>query len=141
MKKIFSFVENNHAAAAPRCGDPVAAIMRMEPVMLPPLCRVNEAIERIRQVGRPEGSVNGCYVVMEDCTLLGVVSLRTLLLTRGGIRLEAVMEHPFVTLQPGDDQELAAQLMEEYDLLELPVVDAENRLLGAVTADDAMAVL
>ena len=49
MKKIFSFVENNHAAAAPRCGDPVAAIMRMEPVMLPPLCRVNEAIECIRK--------------------------------------------------------------------------------------------
>ena len=85
--------------------------------------------------------MNTCYVVAEDYTLLGLVSLRTLLLTRGGARLETVMSHPFATVQPQDDQELAAQLMQEYDLLELPVVDGDNRLMGVVTADDAMEVL
>ena len=121
--------------------DTVAAIMWTEPVVLPPRCRVNEAIERIRQVGLPDANMNHCYVVGEDYTLLGQVALRDLLLTRGGILVESVMSHPFVTLQPEDDQELAAQLMEEYDLLELPVVNGENRLVGVVTADDAMAVL
>ena len=103
--------------------DTVAAIMWSNPVVLPPLCRVNEAIERVRQVGLPEENMNSCYVVAEDYTLLGLVSLRTLLLTRGGARLETVMSHPFATVQPQDDQELAAQLMQEYDLLELPVVE------------------
>ena len=51
------------------------------------------------------------------------------------------MSHPFATVQPQDDQELAAQLMQEYDLLELPVVDGDNRLMGVVTADDAMDVM
>lgn len=45
---------------------------------------MNEAIERVRQVGLPEENMNTCYVVAEDYTLLGLVSLRTLLLTRGG---------------------------------------------------------
>lgn len=121
--------------------DTVAVIMWREPVVLPPACRINEAIERIRQVGLPDANMNHCYVVAEDYTLLGMVSLRELLLTRGGTRMESVMSHPFVTLQPEDDQELAAQLMQEYDLPELPVVDGENRLVGVVTADDAMAVL
>ena len=121
--------------------DTVAAIMWSNPVVLPPLCRVNEAIERVRQVGLPDENMNSCYVVAEDYTLLGLVSLRTLLLTRGGARLEAVMSHPFATVQPQDDRELAAQLMQEYDLLELPVVDGDNRLMGVVTADDAMEVL
>ena len=124
----------------PVIGDTVAAIMR-QPVVLPPDFRVNEAIERIRQVGLPDANMNHCYVVGEDCTLLGMVSLRALLVTRGGVHLKEVMDHPFVTLQPEDDQELAAQLMQEYDLLELPVVDMDNRLTGVVTADDAMAVL
>ena len=121
--------------------DTVAAIMWSNPVVLPPLCRVNEAIERVRQVGLPDENMNSCYVVAEDYTLLGLVSLRTLLLTRGGARLETVMSHPFATVQPQDDQELAAQLMQEYDLLELPVVDGDNRLMGVMTADDAMEVL
>ena len=106
----------------PIAGDTVFAIMR-QPVVLPPGFQVNEAIERIRQVGLPDANMNHCYVVGEDCALLGMVSLRALLVTRGGVRLREVMAHPFVTLQPEDDQELAAQLMQEYDLLELPVVD------------------
>lgn len=85
--------------------------------------------------------MNHCYVVGEDDILLGMVGLRDLLLTGGDVRMETVMTHPFATLQPGDDQELAAQLMQEYDLLELPVVDEKNHLAGVVTADDAMAVL
>ena len=121
--------------------DTVSAIMWLEPVMLPPVARVNEAIERIRQVGLPRPGMNSCYVVAEDYTLLGVLGLRDLLLTKGGVKVETIMTRPFVTVQPEDDRELAAQLMEEFDVLELPVVDGDNRLRGIVTADDAMSVL
>ena len=121
--------------------DTVGAIMWDRPVVLPPLARINEAIERLRQVGLPHPSMNSCYVVAEDYTLLGVLGLRDMLLTRGGVRVEAAMTRPFATIQPEDDQELAAQLMEAFDLLELPVVDKDNRLVGVVTADEAMGVL
>lgn len=90
-----------------RTEDPVAQIMWRNPVVLPPKFRINEAIERVRQVGLPNENMNHCYVVDEDCTLLGQLSLRELLLTRGGKRVEDVMARPFVTLQPSDDQELA----------------------------------
>ena len=121
--------------------DAVAAVMWIDPPVLSPRCRVNEAIERIRQVGLPDVGLNSCFVVSEEGVLLGLVGLRTLLLTRGGVRLETVMTHPFATLQPEDDREVAAQLMERYDLPELPVVDAGNHLVGVVTAADAMTVL
>lgn len=123
-----------------RTEDPVAQIMWRNPVVLPPKFRINEAIERVRQVGLPNENMNHCYVVDEDCTLLGQLSLRELLLTRGGKRVK-MCGAALVTLQPSDDQELAAQMMQEYDLLELPVVDEHNHLVGVVTADDAMEVL
>ncbi len=139
MTKITELYKND-LSLMPQEGT-VAAIMWADPVMLPPYSRVNEAIERLRQVGLPQTSMNSCYVVAEDYTLLGLLSLRDLLLTRGGAKVEDIMTRPFVTVQPGDDQELAAQLMEQYDLLELPVVDEDNHLTGVVTADDAMGVL
>lgn len=120
--------------------DTVGATMRWA-VVLSPKMRVNEAIERVRQVGFPTGTSNSCYVVSEDYVLRGIVTLRDLILARGGQLLEVVMKPPFASLCPQDDQEVAAQLMEQFDLLELPVVDEDNRLLGVVTADDAMAVL
>ena len=142
MIKNVNFYETpNTAVALAANPDTVAAIMWTNPVVLPPKFRVNEAIERVRQVGLPDKNMNSCFVVDEDRTLLGMVGLRDLLLTRGGCRVEEIMTHPFVTIQPEDDQELAAQLMTEFDLLELPVVDNGNRLVGMVTADEAMEVL
>ena len=82
--------------------------MWLEPVMLPPMARVNEAIERIRQVGLPQPGMNSCYVVAEDYTLLGVLGLRDLLLTKGGVKVEQIMVSPFVTVQPEDDRGLGA---------------------------------
>ena len=118
---------NNRADALGRERGTVGAIMWERPVVLPPQARMNEAIERLRQVGLPQPGMNSCYVVAEDYTLLGILGLRDMLLTRGGVRVETAMARPFVTVQPEDDQELAAQLMEEFDILELPVVDDENR--------------
>ena len=143
MMNSKTYFVNNKTYSVPTepARDTVGAIMWDRPVVLPPLARINEAIERLRQVGLPHPSMNSCYVVAEDYTLLGVLGLRDMLLTRGGVRVEAAMTRPFATIQPEDDQELAAQLMEAFDLLELPVVDKDNRLVGVVTADEAMGVL
>lgn len=139
--KTYFVNSKTYSAPTEPVRDTVGAIMWDRPVVLPPLARINEAIERLRQVGLPHPSMNSCYVVAEDYTLLGVLGLRDMLLTRGGVRVEAAMTRPFATIQPEDDQELAAQLMEAFDLLELPVVDKDNRLVGVVTADEAMGVL
>lgn len=139
--KTYFVNSKTYSAPTEPARDTVGAIMWDRPVVLPPLARINEAIERLRQVGLPHPSMNSCYVVAEDYTLLGVLGLRDMLLTRGGVRVEAAMTRPFATIQPEDDQELAAQLMEAFDLLELPVVDKDNRLVGVVTADEAMGVL
>ena len=136
---MMKYTENY--GSAPLSRDTVAAIMWAGPVMLSPAAQVNEAIERVRQAGLPQPGMNSCYVVAEDGVLLGALSLRDLLLNGGGIQVGTIMTRPFVTVQPEDDQELAAQLMDEFDLLELPVVDSGNRLQGVVTADDAMSVL
>lgn len=100
--------------------DTVAAIMWSNPVVLPPLCRVNEAIERVRQVGLPGREHEQLLCGGGGLHPAGAGESADAAADPGGARLETVMSHPFATVQPQDDQELAAQLMQEYDLLELP---------------------
>ena len=106
MMNSKTYFVNNKTYSVPTepARDTVGAIMWDRPVVLPPLARINEAIERLRQVGLPHPSMNSCYVVAEDYTLLGVLGLRDMLLTRGGVRVEAAMTRPFATIQPEDDQ-------------------------------------
>jgi magnesium transporter len=73
--------------------------------------------------------------------LIGVVSIKTLLLADPGQLLETVMDHHFISVQTLDDQEEIAHLFDRYDLLALPVVDHENRLVGIITVDDALDVI
>ena len=132
---------NIRPMGVPQAGrDTVAAVMRRA-VVLAPGMRVNEAVERVRQVGFPSPSSNCCYVVDAQGALLGAVTLRDLILSRGGQTLEGIMRPIGLRASPEEDQERAAQMMERADQLELPVVDGAGRLLGVVTADDAMAVL
>lgn len=121
--------------------DTVGQVMLPNPLMIAPQMRVDEAIGRVRQVGFSGSRQDTCFVVDQDGTLRGLVTIRSLILAKGKDRIQDVMSPPFVTLNPQDDQETAAQLMEQFDLWELPVVDSENHLVGVVTADDAMAVL
>lgn len=120
--------------------DTVGSMMAREMVVLPPLMRVNEAVERVRQVGFAKDFLSNCYVIGEDFTLRGLVNIRNLILAKGGQRLETIMEQPAATIGPEADQEEAVHLMAQHDLLELPVLDDQRHLLGIVTADDAIDV-
>ena len=136
MMKNFKF--NASAAAAPRT---VGAIMSREPLMLSPRMRAREALVRLRQVGVPKDFMTNCHVVDESCVLLGIITVRDLIMARENACLEQIMTVPAGVLSPRDDQEQAVALMDRLDLVELPVVDDEGRLAGTLTAEDAMDVL
>ncbi|MGO5021884.1 magnesium transporter [Lawsonibacter sp. LCP25S3_G6] len=119
----------------------VGAIMSREMLMFSPLMRAREALARLRQVGVPEDFMSNCYVVDEQGLLLGVFTLRELVMAPDHKRLDQFMTSPRAVLAPDDDQEQAVALMERVDCVELPVVDDEGLLVGTVTADDALEVL
>jgi magnesium transporter len=102
---------------------------------------VADVIERIRAVGEDAETVYYVYIVDADHRLLGVVSLRDLLLAAPSERLSEVMTEKVFSVGPETDQEEVARTMAKYDFTALPVLSAERRLLGVITVDDVMDVL
>lgn len=102
---------------------------------------VDEAIERIRKTGPDKETIYYAYVTDATRTLKGMVSLRTLLLARPGTRIEEIMKEEPIRVQTADDQESVAHVIRKYDLLAVPVVDREERLVGIVTVDDVVDVM
>ena len=119
----------------------VEEIMSREPLALSPMMRAGEALARLRQVGVPRDFMANCYVVDERFCLLGLVTVRDLIMAPTGKRLDQFMAQPAARLYPEDDQERAVEEMDRLDQVELPVVDEQDRLVGTVTADDAMDVM
>lgn len=102
---------------------------------------VEEAIARIRRVGPDKETIYVCYVISPHRHLKGTVSLREILLAPADKRIEELMHPEPVTVHTRDDQEEVAATALRYDLLAVPVVDAENRLVGIVTVDDLLEVV
>ena len=119
----------------------VEEIMSREPLALSPMMRAGEALARLRQVGVPRDFMANCYVVDGQFHLLGLVTVRDLIMAPTGQRLDQFMVQPAARLHPEDDQERAVEAMDRLDQVELPVVDEKDRLVGTVTADDAMDVM
>ncbi len=117
------------------------SIMTAEFTDLRPTMTVAEAIRHIRTTGEDRETIYTCYVIDPQRRLLGVVTVRTLLLSADKKLVQDVMEDQIISVTTGTDQEEAARLLNHYDLLSLPVVDGENRLVGIVTVDDAMDVI
>ena len=86
-------------------------------------------------------TINVCYVIDDWRHLIGVLSIRTLLLAEEDDLIEDIMDPNVVWVSTMDDKEDAAQALSKYGFLAMPVVDLENRLVGIVTVDDAMDVL
>ena len=86
-------------------------------------------------------TINVCYVIDDWRHLIGVLSIRTLLLAEEDDIIGDIMERNYICVQTLDDQEETARALGKYDFLALPVVDTENRLVGIVTVDDAIDVL
>lgn len=121
--------------------DSAGSIMTTEFVDLKQLMTVGDAIKRIRRTGPDKETINVCYVIDRNRHLLGLVTIRTLLLAEEDAVIKDIMETNIVSVSTLDDQEYAARSLSKYDFLALPVVDTENRLVGIVTVDDAMDVL
>ena len=121
--------------------DSAGSIMTTEYVSLRPDMTAEEAIKRIRRTGVDKETIYTCYVTDKNRKLIGMISLRTLLLCEDDDVLEEVMEPNVIYVNTLEDQESVAQMMAKYDWAAMPVVDQENRLVGIVTVDDAIDVI
>ena len=121
--------------------DSAGSIMTTEYVSLRPNMTVEEAIKRIRRVGVDKETIYTCYVTETNRKLIGMISMRTLILADDDDVIEDIMESNVISANTLEDQESVAQMFTKYDFSALPVVDQENRLVGIVTVDDAIDVL
>jgi len=105
---------------------------------LPRSVTVAEAIEKLRQEAPDAETIYQAYVVDIERRLLGVVSLRDLIVAGAGVKVADLMKRDVVSGRVDEPAEAIAKRIAEYDLLALPITDAEGRLVGIVTQDDAM---
>ncbi len=117
------------------------SIMTAEFVDLKKHMTVREAFERIRRTALNKETVYTCYVIDSNRHLEGVVTVKRLFLADDSEVIGDIMETKIVYAHTLDDQEEVARLFAHYDLLSLPVVDHENRLVGIVTVDDIVEVI
>lgn len=117
------------------------ALMTTDYAWLPANITVEEALDRLRLLAPDKETIYYVYIVDEQRRLQGVVSLRELILTPRKTLLSEVMGTSPVTVKVTDDREQVAQEMARYDLLAVPVLDNDGRLVGIITHDDVMDVV
>ena len=118
------------------------SIMTTEYVSLRPNMTVEEAILRIRRQGVDKETIYTCYVTGKDRKLIGLVTVKDLLLAEDDeTKIEDIMLTNVISVTTQDDQEEVARMFGKYNFLALPVVDKERRMVGIVTFDDAMDVI
>ncbi len=121
--------------------DSAGSIMTTECVSLKRTMTVDQAFAYIRRVAIDKETIYTCYVMDVNRKLVGFVSVRNLLLADGDALIGDIMEERVISVHTLDDKEDVAATIRKYDALALPVVDAEDRLVGIVTVDDAIDVL
>ncbi len=122
--------------------DTAGRIMTSEVVSMPEDATVADAEDRLRGLEDDFETVHYIYLEDDDQRLCGVVTLKSLILAGADTRLSSIsIDDDLVTASPDDDQEDVAKDIAKYNLLAMPVVDDNKRLLGIVTVDDALDVL
>ena len=121
--------------------DSAGSIMTVEFIDLRSFMTINDAIERIRKKGIDSETINYCYVTDGQKHLLGVISLREIILAKPEEKIEDLMDDNIIIVTTLQDQEEVAKLFKKYDFAAMPVVDQENRLVGIITVDDVMDIL
>ena len=118
------------------------SIMTTEYVSLRPHMTVEEAILRIRRQGVDKETIYTCYVLDKDRTLIGLVTVKDLLLPPDDeMEIQDLMETNLIYVSTRTDQEEVARMFSKYNFLAIPVVDNESRMVGICTFDDAMDVM
>ncbi len=121
--------------------DSAGSIMTTEYIDLKKSMTVEDAFDRIRKIGIDSETIYSCYVTDAGRHLLGIVSVKDLLLNAKSEIIGNIMDENIIFANTLDDKELVAGLFEKYDILALPIVDKESRLVGIVTVDDAIDVM
>ncbi|MGC2432506.1 MAG: CBS domain-containing protein [Desulfobaccales bacterium] len=117
------------------------ALMTTEYIALPPELTVAEAFPRLRKLAAEAETIYYLYILGEDETLLGVVSLRDLLVAEPETRLQDLMQTRIISVTCEDTNEQVTDLIDKYALLALPVVDEGGKLEGIITVDDVLEML
>ncbi len=120
--------------------DSAGSIMNVDYIAFHKEMTVEEAILKIRQVGLNRETIYTCYV-LEKRKLIGVITLRELLTSGDTRTIEEIMEVNVPYVNTHDDQEYVVSLISNYNLVAIPVVDNDMRMVGIVTVDDAMDVM
>ena len=120
--------------------DSAGSIMTIEYVDLKKYMTVDDAFTRIRRTGVDKETIYICYVTDDNRKLLGLVTVKDLLLSDKSKKMFEIMETNVISVTTLEDKEIVADKFQKYDLM-APVVDQEERLVGIVTFDDAMDVL
>ena len=121
--------------------DSAGSIMTTEFIVLRPDMTAEMAIKRIRRTGVDKETIYTCYVNDENNKLIGITTVKDLLLSEDDTPVKDMMEENVISVHTLDDQEQVAQMFSNYNFLALPVVDNEMRLVGIVTIDDAIDVI
>jgi magnesium transporter len=131
IANLFRYAENT-----------VGAIMTTDYAWLPATLTAGQAIDRLRQQAPDRETIYYIYLLDETSRrLVGIISLRDLILADRLALLVDLMERDFIALKASDDKETAAEQLARYDFLAMPVVDDDGRLVGIVTHDDVIDVI
>ena len=117
------------------------SIMTAEFVDLKKYMSVKDAFARIRRIGEDKETIYICFVTSADRKLEGIVTVKDLLLADPETVIEDLMDRNVIYAVTTEDQESVSEKFSDYDLMALPVVDKENRLVGIVTVDDIIDVM
>ncbi len=121
--------------------DSAGSIMTTELVTLREKMTVRDALNKMRKQAMDKETIYTCYVTDDEKHLLGIVSLKDIILHKPKDVIGDFMEENFVSAHTLTDKEDVSNLLKKYDLLAIPIVDSENRINGIVTIDDAIDVL
>jgi magnesium transporter len=121
--------------------DTAGGIMNLPPPSLRRQMTVTDAFAFLKKNYHDASEIFYLYVLDRNGRLIGVVNLRALILAEPTQTVDSIMNHDVITAQVEMDQEEVAQILSRYDLLAVPVVDAENRLVGIISVDDVVDVI
>ena len=117
------------------------SIMTSEFIDLKKYMSVKESLARIRRIGEDKETIYVCFVISADRKLEGIVTVKDLLLAEDDVIIEDLMDTNVIFASTTEDQESVSENFSDYDLMALPVVDKEGRLVGIVTVDDIIDVM